>query len=139
MGWGTYLVTPLYFSKDTFKTKYEVEKALKETRESISIYKDRLKAFALMTEPQKFCPKDIDAPLEWLEGELSDLFEALEEVYTYEYKLLLLHDAWDRCHDKNGNAIVPNKPLKVWDMDFCGGDFITEVYPDGTPADYDND
>lgn len=132
MGWGTYLVTPMYFSKETYRTKYEVEIALKNARDKINDYKNRLKNLAFMTEPKKFCPEDTYSPLNWIEDELSEIFEELEWAYTDEYKLSVLYEAWDRCHDDKGNAIVPDKPLKVWDMDFCGGDFISEVYPDGT-------
>ena len=45
----------------------------------------------------------------------------------------------DKCHDSDGNAIVPPKPFKVWDVNFCGGDFIKEVYPDGTPVETSED
>ena len=137
MGWGTYLVTPMYFSKETYKTKYEVEKALNEVKETISHCKARLKNFAIMTEPQKFCPEDMD-PMSWIESEVEEILEALEWAYTDDYKLTMLLDRWDDCHDKNGNAIIPPKPYKLWRMNFCGGDFIKEVYPDGTEV-TDND
>lgn len=138
MGWGTYLVTSMYFSRDTFKNKHQVEEELKSVRNKITSYKDRLKSLAIMTEPQKFCPEDC-SPLEWIEDQINDIFTELEWEYTKDYKLTMLLDAWDKCHDNDGNAIVPPKPFKVWDMDFCGGDFIKEVYPDGTPVENSED
>lgn len=134
MGWGTYLITPMYFSKENYKTKYDVEKSLNEIREIIENYKMRLFQFATMTDPKKFCPDDYASPLQWIEEEMSEIFRELEFAYTDEYKLTILLDAWDRCHNSEGKAIVPNEPLKIWDMDYCGGDFIDEVYPDGTPV-----
>lgn len=128
----------MYFNKETYRSKHEVERALKEVKESIEVYKARLKNFAIMTEPQKFCPEGED-PLTWLEEEMEEILEALEWAYTDDYKLTMLLDNWDDCHDKNGNAIIPPKPLKLWTMCFCGGDFIKEVYPDGTEVPVDED
>ena len=132
MGWGTYLITPIYFSKETYRCKYDVERELTDTRERISRYRERLKNLAFMTEPQKFCPSDCGSVMVWIEDELDEIFSELDIEYTKEYKLSLLLDAWDDCHDEKGNAIVPNEPLKIYDMNYCGGDFIKEVYPDGT-------
>ena len=123
----------MYFSKDTFTSKHQVEQELKEVHKRIASHKDRLKSLAIMTEPQKYCPKD-EFPLNWIDEEIDTIFEELEWDFTEEYKLEMLLNSWDKCHDENGNAIVPPKPMKVWDMDFCGGDFIKEVYPDGTPV-----
>ena len=134
MGWGTYLITPIYFSKENYKTKYDVEKALRENKEHIENLKIRLFEFATMTDPKKFCPNDYASPLNWIEEEFSDIFKELEWAYTDDYKLTMLQESWDRCHTNDGKAIVPNEPLKIWNMDFCGGDFIDEVYPDGTPV-----
>ena len=138
MGFGTYLISPIYFSKETYQSRYQVEKDLKNVRNSIADYKATLKSLVLITEPQKFCPKD-ENPLSWIQEYTDEILEALEWLYVDEYKLSMLLDAWDKCHDKNNNGIVPAEPLKIWDMYYCGGDFIKEVYPDGTKVENDID
>jgi hypothetical protein len=130
MGWATYLMCTIEFHKETYRTKYEVEEAIEESKRIIQICKDDLYSLCMITEPNKFCPEEND-PITWIRNEFKDNIELLEGE---SYKLLtleLLYDNWDKCHDKDGNAIVPTDK-DWWNKAYCGGDFINEVYPDET-------
>lgn len=135
MGFGMYLMTTLYYNKVTYRTKYEVEQRIEELEESISRYKEGLYRLVMMTEPNKFITdKDTDL-LWWLSNEYKEYTRLLEEALYELWKLELLCDNWDKCHDKSNNCIVPPREVEEWwDSAFCGGDFVKEVYPDGTPV-----
>lgn len=78
-----------------------------------------------MTEPNKFCPEGYD-PINWVSAEYNDNIGLIEE-YTIElYKLNLLLENWDACHNKEGLAIDPPENIH-WDIAFLSGDFIKSI------------
>ena len=134
MGWGTTLYTSLYFSKQTFRNKYEVENALEEAQEMRDWYKEKIKALVFMTEPNKFY-KDVDGDLMGqIQNDLNDYFDGLEETNDDILKLSYLLEEWDKCHDKEGRAICPPEDIP-YDACYLHGDYIKMVYPDGTEVD----
>ena len=134
MAWGTTLYTSLYFSRETFRTKYEVENALKDAKKMRDLYKDRIKAMVFMTEPNKYYSIEEGDILEQVQNDLDIQFNGLDD-YNYEiYKLELLLEEWDKCHNKDGKAICPPEDMP-YDTCYLSGDFIEMVYPDGTEVD----
>lgn len=120
MGFGTYLYTDIYFSRETYNSKYEVEQALEETRERLRYAKERLTKLAFMTEPNKFCVNE-ESPDTYLDNELRYAFEEFEEAVIDDYKLTLLLDNWDETHNSEGKAIRPSDEDR---KPFICGDFI---------------
>lgn len=134
MGWGTTLYTSLYFSRETFRTKYEVESALNDAKKMRDLYKDKIKAMVYMTEPNKYYSAEEGDILEQVQNDLDIQFEELER-YEYEItKLEILLEKWDKCHNKDGKAICPPEDMP-YDTCYLHGDFIDMVYPDGTEVD----
>lgn len=126
MGFGTYLKTDLYFSHKTFNMRREVEEELDKVKESIRLSKERIKQFALMTEPNKFCPKDND-PLWWVSNELEEILSALEEEMVDEFKLEMLLENWDDCHDENGLAIPDPNDKDGQSHSYLDGDYVNTI------------
>jgi hypothetical protein len=131
MGWGTTLYTSLYFSRETFRTKYEVESALNDAKKMRDLYKDKIKAMVYMTEPNKYYSNEEGDILEQVQNDLDIQFNELDD-YNYEiYKLELLLEEWDKCHNKDGKAICPPEDMP-YDTCYLHGGFIEMVYPNGT-------
>lgn len=129
MGWCTELFCNITFNRETFNSKFEVEDKIKELKKYIKTAKDELRDLLVMTEPNKFCPEDCDA-LNWLRQEFHDLTELIDEYTVDLYKLNLLLDNWDACHDKNGLAIDPPDGID-YETAFLDGSFVKTVkHPD---------
>lgn len=125
MSWSTELFCNITFSRETFNSKSEVQDRIEETERYLQTTKDSLRNFVIMTEPQKFCPENYD-PLIWVNGELQDLLDYIEEYSVELYKLRTLLTNWDKCHDENGLAINPPEGIK-WDTAFLDGDFVKSI------------
>lgn len=122
MGWTTDLWTNIEFNKQTYNAVEEVHSELNNTNETIDFYEHELKALALITEPKKYCDKD-DDPISFIINRFNDNLEELRNLYVERFKLSLLLDSWDRCHDERGFAIAPPKGID-WRTAFLDGDFI---------------
>ena len=120
MGFGTYLYTDIYFSRETYNSKYKVEQALEEAREKLRSAKGRLTKLAFMTEPNKFCVNE-ESPDTYLDNELRYAFEEFEEAVIADCKLNLLLDYWDETHNSEGKAIRPSDEDR---KPFICGDFV---------------
>lgn len=125
MGWATYLTTTIEYYKETYKTKYQVEEEIEICKSIIGRCKKDLYSYAIMTEPQKFCPEEND-PLIWISNEVEDNLQLLEEETIKLYKLELLLEEWDKCHNEEGKAIK-SKDDKLLDKSYLDGDFIEAV------------
>ena len=117
MGWATYLTTTLTFNRETYKSKYEVETAIEENKDMINYYKSKLYNLAVMTEPQKMMPKDCEEPLWWIQKEFEEYYEGLTECIVEGWKLSILLDEWDKCHDSNGKPIKRELSIQYVDGD----------------------
>lgn len=125
MGWATYLMYTMEFYKETYKTKYEVEQEIEETKRVIEVCEKDLYSFGMMTEPNKFCPEEND-PILWVRMEIEDSIQLLKEYTIKLYKLEILLENWDKCHDEKGDAIIP-KDKELWNKVYMDGDFIDTV------------
>ena len=130
MGWGTTLFCNIYFHKETFNSKYDVQERIDEVTACLDVTKRHLHSLVVMTEPNKFVTDDETDPLYWVENECNRAIEDIRE-YTMElYRLNLLLDNWDACHTKEGLAIDPPEGVS-YDTAFLEGDYVNSVkYPD---------
>ena len=125
MGWATYLMHTMEFHKETYKTKYEVEQEIEESKRIIEACEKDLYSFGIMTEPNKFCPEEND-PIIWIRNEIEDNIQLIKEETIKLYKLETLLENWDKCHDEKGDAIIP-KDKELWNKVYMDGDFIKTV------------
>lgn len=120
MGFGTTLYTDIYFNRETFNSRHQVESALEDAKDRIEWAKKELTKLAFMTEPKKFCGED-ESPESYLKETLADAVEELMDAATEEYKLVKLLDDWNETHDSEGKAIRPSDEDR---KPFICGDFI---------------
>ena len=130
MGWQTDLFCNITFDRKTYNDIYEVESDIEDTEKMIRYLEDRIKALALMTEPNKFFPsgegeEKIDV-MATISKEVSECLGELEENYIDLFELQLLRDKWNDCHDEEGRAISPPENIK-WDTAFLDGDFVNST------------
>lgn len=124
MGFGTTLYTDIYFNRETYNYLIDVERDLEETNNLINVIEKDLEGLALITEPKKFCEEGQD-PLWFLQSKVKDNLEELNELYVKRYKLSLLIDAWEKCHNEKGLAIPA--PSEIRDKAFLSGDFVNNI------------
>lgn len=126
MGWSTELFCNISFNRKTYNSLGEVESDIEEMKDILQRYKDKIKAYAVMTEPDKmikFDDESYDNLLSQVNDEVSDTIEEMEEYYYELIKLEYLRDNWDNCHTKEGLAI--NAPEEItWETAYLDGDFI---------------
>ena len=126
MGWSTELFCNISFNRKTFNSKYEVEEELEDTKKYLETAKSRLRNIAMITEPKKFCDDD-DDPICWLDNEITNTLELIEEYTIDIFKLRRLLENWEQCHNKEGLAIDPPS----YDVAYLCGDFVkSEKYPE---------
>lgn len=130
MAWSTELFCNISYNRETFNSKYEVEDKLETVNKCIDGCKKTLRDLALMTEPNKFFNDDPDSNTYYqITKEVEDNMELLDEYYTERYKLSLLLENWENCHNKEGLAIDPPENIS-WNTAYLHGDFVRTVkYP----------
>lgn len=105
MSWCTSLLTTIDFSKESYTNIFQVEEAIDESKELIADAKNRLNVLACMTEPKKFISED-DDPMFWIQNEIRECLETIQDESVKLYKLEILYNEWDRCHtDKKPNLL----------------------------------
>lgn len=122
MGWQTDLFTNITFNRKTYNSLGEVESDFEETNNMIKHYEEDLRSLALITEPKKFCDEEQD-PMWYLTHKVNECLEELQDLYVERYKLAILIDDWEKCHDEEGYAI-PFPENSNWDSAFLEGDFV---------------
>lgn len=128
MSWQTDLFCNITFFKSTYNTKSEVEYALSTVKKEIQACENSLRTLAFITEPNKFNNTD-ESNGYWVEHTLEEAIDDLKYAIIEEYKLELLLENWDKCHNEEGLAIPP--PFD-YESAFLDGDFIKTVEnPDG--------
>lgn len=108
MGWSTDLLCGISFNRKAYTNKFLVESDLEEEEQMMRNCEQRLRDLAIMTEPRKMLPADEDGPTDFLlqiGNEVKEQLEQLHENIVNAYKLRLLLDYWDDCHDDSGNPI----------------------------------
>lgn len=130
MSWSTELFCNVSYSRETFNSKTEVENKISELDKCIETCKKNIRDMALMTEPSKFMSKDSDeSPYYFVTEQVEDNLELLEEYLIDRWKLYILLDNWNNCHNEKGLAIYPPDNIK-WDTAYLHGDFVRSTkYP----------
>lgn len=127
MGWSTNLFCNIIFNKETFNSRCEVEAKIEELNNLIDFVKDRVKSFVIITEPNKMLgEEERKDPLFYLSKTIKEDLEELEDYIIEKWKLEMLLENWDACHNKEGLAIDPPENIH-WDIAFLSGDFIKSI------------
>ena len=129
MGWSTELFCNISFNRKTYNSLGEVESDIEEIKDILQRYKDKIKAYAIMTEPDKmikFDDESYDNLLSQVDGEVSDMLEEMEEYYNELFRLQYLWDNWENCHTKEGLAIDIPEGIDC-DSAYLEGDFVKTV------------
>lgn len=127
MSQSTRLFTTINFAGKTYNSLNEVEKDLREVEERIEDLKSNLRVLAYMTEPNKMKPEDATAS-EYLDANVNYLYSEFEELFVKRYKLEMLLEEWNMCHNNEGLGINPPDDVKY--KSFIDGDFVyTEKHP----------
>lgn len=136
MGWSTDLFCNISFNKKTYNSLYEVENDIEECKSMIQLYTDKLRSYALMTDPRKMlncedCEGNPIDPIDFINTEFNRIIEEMDDYKHDLFKLEYLSDNWSACHNDKGLAINPPENVH-WDSAFLDGDFVrTEKYPNG--------
>ena len=127
MSQSTRLFTTINFAGKTYNSLNEVEKDLREVEERIEDLKSNLRVLAYMTEPNKMKPEDATVS-EYLDANVNYLYSEFEELFVKRYKLEMLLEEWNMCHNNEGLGINPPDEIKY--KSFIDGDFVyTEKHP----------
>lgn len=102
MGWGTYCNVELYFSKETYNDKYEVEQELEDVRNNMKRIEQQIAMLCAGNAKDLLNCKDcenypMDA-VDVLTTKLNELKEWYQESVVDKYRLELLLDNWDTRH-----------------------------------------
>lgn len=130
MSWSTELFCNVSFNRETFDSRGEVEDRISELDRNIETCKKVIRDMALMTEPSKFISKDSDeSPYYFVTEQVEDNLELLEEYTVERWKLSLLLENWNNCHNEEGLAIYPPDGVNG-DTAYLHGDFVRSTkYP----------
>lgn len=155
MGFGTHILLPVYYSKETLDSKWKVEEEIIELKRKIAFCRERIMSLIFSNNLRDFVVAEdleggrsvadiIHDTVSELLGELGDW-----EVKLSEYETILQH--WDKAHEtvtreKDGQeqkvtvGLVPSSRYdsEWWDKMYIGGDFIHEKTSDGKITFYDN-
>jgi hypothetical protein len=127
MSQSTRLFTTINFAGKTYNSLNEVRVELQDIEISINNLKSNLRVLAYMTEPNKMKPEDVTVS-EYLEANVNYLYSEFEELFVKRYKLEMLIEEWDKCHNNEGLGINPPDDVKY--KSFIDGDFVyTEKHP----------
>lgn len=126
MGFGTSLFCELYFNKETFERKDQVEERIEELNTYIKGMETKLMGLGMMTEPNKFFKtEDEDGSImDHVEFEVRNAIEELEDACIERYRLNMLLDNWKECHTSDGKAISPKFDCRKYSA-FLSGDFVS--------------
>lgn len=130
MSWSTELFCNVSYNRETFNSRGEVEDRISELNENINACERIIRDMALMTEPSKFMDKDSnDNPYYFVTNLVEDNFKLLREYIVERWKLSLLLENWDNCHNEEGLAIYPPDEID-WNTAYLCGDFVHSTkYP----------
>ena len=106
----TDLFCRIHFPYHVFQNIEEVENELDICRSVIKSKKEELRDLIFITEPEKYYDKEeYSSAKEWLDAEIRECFEALDEEYEEMFRYQYLIDNWNKCHDvKNEPIGLPN-------------------------------
>lgn len=125
MGWSTELFCNISFNRKSYNSLYEVQSDLDEVNKMIKFHEDKIRALAIMTEPNKMITLEDEygSYLDEILNQVNEALEDLRECYMDKNNLTLLIENWDNCHDDKGLAIEPPEGVS-WDKAYLYGDFV---------------
>lgn len=127
MSQSTRLFTTINFAGKTYNSLNDVRVELQDIETRIEDLKSNLRVLAYMTEPNKMKPEDATAS-EYLDANVNYLYSEFEELFVKRYKLEMLLEEWNMCHNNEGLGINPPDEIKY--KSFIDGDFVyTEKHP----------
>ena len=127
MSQSTRLFTTINFAGKTYNSLNDARIELQEVEARIEDLKSNLRVLAYITEPNKMKPEDATAS-EYLDANVNYLYTEFEELFVKRYKLEMLIEEWDKCHNNEGLGINPPDEIKY--KSFIDGDFVyTEKHP----------
>lgn len=127
MSQSTRLFTTINFAGKTYNSINDVRIELQDIEIRINDLKSNLRVLAYMTEPNKMKPEDATVS-EYLDANVNYLYTEFEELFVKRYKLEMLIEEWDKCHNNEGLGINPPDDVKY--KSFIDGDFVyTEKHP----------
>jgi len=124
MSQSTRLFTTINFAGKTYNSLNEVRVELQDIETRINELKSNLRVLAYMTEPNKMKPEDATAS-EYLDANVNYLYTEFEDLFVKRYKLEMLLEEWDKCHNNKGLGINP--PDSIKHKSFIDGDFVYTV------------
>lgn len=129
---GTSLFTRLYYPRETYEFKSDVENDLKKVNERIATIKSDMRVLAYMTEPNKFKDEEVATDY-FIDQNVNRIFEELEELFVLRFKLEKLIDVWDESHyfdDEYNMELGIEVPDDYRYKSFMSGDFVrTDKHP----------
>lgn len=135
MGWGTNLTTQLYYSRKTYNSKYEVQQDYDDEDKMINTLKSELKNLAIMTEPQKWIPKDeLEScdPMYYISNRVEQILQDLEDAIIDKWRYGILLDNWENCHNQDTGLGKEEPEDWKYDTAYISGDFVkTDKHPNG--------
>lgn len=124
MSQSTRLFTTINFAGKTYNSLNEVRVELQDIDIRINDLKSNLRVLAYMTEPNKMKPEDATVS-EYLDANINYLYTEFEDLFVKRYKLEMLLEEWDKCHNNKGLGINP--PDSIKHKSFIDGDFVYTV------------
>lgn len=127
MSWSTELFCNLSFNRETYNSRHEVKDKIDELDRCIDTCEKTIRDLVMMTEPSKYTDNKEDSnPYFFVTSMFEDNMELLEEYYIERYKLSVLLENWERCHNKDGLAIDPPDSIDL-NTAYLSGDFVKSV------------
>lgn len=100
MGWGTTANPEIYYNREIFKNKCEVEALIDENKELIQSIQNRIRLLMGSTNYKDLLGlKEGESVIDALEIELTDAFQSLDEYISENCKYSLLLEGWDSKRD----------------------------------------
>jgi hypothetical protein len=124
MSQSTRLFTTINFAGKTYNSLNEVRVELQDIEKRIEDMKSNLRVLAYMTEPNKMKPEEATVS-EYLDANVNHLYTEFEDLLVKRYKLEMLLEEWDKCHNNEGLGINPPDDVKY--KSFIDGDFVYTV------------
>lgn len=121
MGWCTEALVKVCFYKETFNTKEDVLEYIEARNDVIEYVQKKLGFLIVITEPQKYCPKDSD-PLMWFQHEYKNCLDMLQTALIEKNEAELVLGGWEDMHNPDGKA--KNEPSEFDKLRRICGDYV---------------
>ena len=132
MSQSTFLYTKIKVADFTVNNRADLQRKIQDNKYWIEQYKTELRTYMFMSEPKKFLTEeDAKDPIFALNRRFNEVMEYLQELTEETWKLELLEESWDECHDKETGFAI-DVPEGIDLHTYITGDFIkTNKYPNG--------